>query len=148
MLFIRRRPKIKTKASRADWLNYERQKQIRKHVERQNQRNKTHNQLLEKRSVKISPRASLKVFISRNRSNQIVKSQCITAIVTTPIFKQNLQIQYGTILTSQLNDMMKNSKHSIYVTTAMQNIDRIVLIFKYSSKYSGKSSSGSKILNP
>jgi hypothetical protein len=57
-------------------------------------------------------------------------SECVTAILTTPIFKQGLTIESGTALTQCLEKVMSQSKHSIYVTTSMNNLNRIVLIFK------------------
>ena len=71
-------------------------------------------------------------------------SECVTTILLTPLFKQNLTVENGTLLTGYLTEMMKTSKHSIYVTTAMHNINRIVLIFKYFTLHSGRISSGSK----
>lgn len=57
-------------------------------------------------------------------------SECTTAILTTPIFKQGITPEVGIALTNCLNDLMRTNKHSTYVTIAMNNIKTIVLLFK------------------
>ena len=60
----------------------------------------------------------------------MIMSEVVGTILSTPLFKQSLTIESGTTLTGILHENMKSSKHSIYVTTSMTNINKVVLIFK------------------